>query len=50
MVAEELVRVIEQVRERAGRYRQELAASEALTRDALIDPILRAVGGLTTRL
>lgn len=44
MVAEELVEVVEQVRERATRYRQELAASEALTRYALIDPILRALG------
>lgn len=44
MAAEELVRVIEQVRDRAARYRQELAASEARTRDALIDPILRALG------
>ncbi len=43
MVAEELVQVIEQVRGRAERYRQELAASEALTRYALIDPILRAL-------
>lgn len=44
MVAEELLRVIEQVRDRAAQYRQELAASEALTRYALIDPILRALG------
>ncbi len=44
MVAEELVEVVEQVCERATRYRQELAASEALTRYALIDPILRALG------
>jgi hypothetical protein len=44
VAAEELAQVIEQVRERAARYRQELAASEALTRYALIDPILRALG------
>jgi len=43
-VAEELLRAIEQVRDRAARYRQELETSEALTRYALIDPILRALG------
>jgi hypothetical protein len=44
MVAEGLVRVIEEVRGRAQRYQQELAGSEAMTRYVLIDPILRALG------
>lgn len=43
-MAEELLRAIEQVRDRAARYRQELETSEALTRYALIDPSLRALG------
>lgn len=43
-MAEELLRAIERVRDRAARYRQELETSEALARYALIDPILRALG------
>ncbi|HIC95006.1 TPA: hypothetical protein EYP12_00060 [Candidatus Bipolaricaulota bacterium] len=41
---EGLLRAVEQVRERIERYRAELQKSEALTRYALIDPILRALG------
>ncbi|MCR4404096.1 MAG: type I restriction endonuclease [Candidatus Acetothermia bacterium] len=41
---EGLLRAVEQVREQIGRYRAELQKSEALTRYALIDPILRALG------
>ncbi|MCM8750238.1 hypothetical protein NET02_13880 [Thermomicrobiaceae bacterium CFH 74404] len=44
MAAEELLRAIERVRDRAARYPQELETSEALARYALIDPILRALG------
>lgn len=41
---EELLRVIRQVRERINQHRAELQKSEALTRYALIDPLLRALG------
>lgn len=41
---EELLRMVEQVRERITEYRAELQKSEALTRYVLIDPILRALG------
>jgi predicted type IV restriction endonuclease len=41
---EELLRAIEEVQERIARHRAELQKSEALTRYALIDPILRALG------
>lgn len=43
---EELLRAIEEVQERIARHRAELQKSEALTRYALIDPILRALGGI----
>lgn len=41
---EELLNAIKQVWARIERYRAELQKSEALTRYALIDPILRALG------
>lgn len=44
MVLAELVGVIEAVRKRAKEFQTELQKSEALTRYALIDPILRALG------
>ncbi|GAB4305573.1 MAG: hypothetical protein Kow0097_04140 [Candidatus Bipolaricaulota bacterium] len=44
MVLKELLEVVERVKDRAERFRDELQRSEALTRYALIDPILRALG------
>ncbi|MGQ9477864.1 MAG: hypothetical protein ACUVRH_05190 [Candidatus Bipolaricaulia bacterium] len=41
---ERLLEVIKQVRERISKHSAELQKSEALTRYALIDPILRALG------
>jgi len=41
---EDLLHMIERVRERIKRFGNELQRSEALTRYALIDPILRALG------
>ena len=41
---EELLRAVEQVRSKIEKHRTELQQSEALTRYALIDPILRALG------
>lgn len=44
MLLEPLVSVLAEVKERLQRHNQELRQSEALTRSALIDPVLRALG------
>lgn len=44
MVLEELLELLRKVREKAEKYRADLEKSEALTRYALIDPVLRALG------
>ena len=44
MLLEPLVSVLAEVKERLERHDQELRQSEALTRSALIDPVLRALG------
>lgn len=44
MLLEPLVSVLSEVKERLQRHNQELRQSEALTRSALIDPVLRALG------
>lgn len=43
MLLEPLVSVLAEVKERLERHNQELRQSEALTRSALIDPVLRAL-------
>lgn len=44
MDLEQLVRVIEEIRERAAKYKELLVQNEAQTRVSLIDPLLRTVG------
>lgn len=44
MALEELLPTLRKVRERAEKHRLDLEKSEALTRYALIDPVLRALG------
>ncbi|MCS7239815.1 MAG: hypothetical protein NZ651_00975 [Candidatus Bipolaricaulota bacterium] len=44
MALERLLEVLQMVRERAEKHRADLEKSEALTRYALIDPVLRALG------
>lgn len=44
MALEELLATLRRVRERAEKHRADLEKSEALTRYALIDPVLRALG------
>lgn len=44
MLLEELVQALSDVRARVEKFRVELQKSEALTRYALVDPILRALG------
>ncbi len=44
MDLEQLVRVIEEIRERAAKYKELLVQNEAQTRVSLIDPLLRATG------
>ena len=41
---QELLELVERLAERIGAHRQVLAQSEAATRSALIDPLLRALG------
>jgi len=44
MGLDELIRELESVREKISKFRQDLEGSEALTRYALVDPVLRALG------
>ena len=41
---QELLELVERLAERIGTHRQMLAQSEAVTRSALVDPLLRALG------
>jgi len=43
MGLDELIRELESVRERISKFRQDLEGSEALTRYALVDPVLCAL-------
>lgn len=47
MPIEDLVKVIESLKEKIKKYQSELSQSEALTRYTLIDPLLRALGWST---
>ena len=44
MGLDKLIRELESVREKISKFKQELEGSEALTRYALVDPVLRALG------
>ena len=44
MLLEGLLQLVETLRERIGTHRSSLSQSEALTRYALIDPLLRELG------